>query len=91
MKNNLLLQAAVSGLIFASGCSTTTTNIAADKTVAVELKGECHGINACHGQGECGGAGHSCAGKNTCKGAGWLTKTQKDCEDAGGKFRKHMS
>ena len=50
-------------------------------------KGECTGINACKGQGECGGVGHGCAGKNACKGQGWTSATQDDCKTKGGTFK----
>lgn len=52
-------------------------------------KGECHGINACKGKGECGAAGHGCAGKNECKGKGWVTTTKAECDAKHGKFENH--
>jgi uncharacterized membrane protein len=48
-------------------------------------KVHCAGINACKGQGACGGAGHACAGKNECKGKGWVELSQADCMKQGGK------
>jgi hypothetical protein len=56
--------------------------------VAKEIKGECHGINACKGTGDCGGKGHECAGKNECKGKGWVKKTEKECKEVKGTFKK---
>jgi len=53
---------------------------------AIVVKGECYGVNACKGQGECGGKGHSCAGYNACKGHGWITLTKTDCDAKKGKF-----
>lgn len=50
--------------------------------------GECHGINACKGQGACGGKGHGCAGKNECKGQGWLKMTKAECDEKGGTFKE---
>jgi hypothetical protein len=50
--------------------------------------GECHGINACKGQGDCGGKGHECAGKNKCKSKGWKKMTADDCKEKKGKFKK---
>ena len=51
-------------------------------------KGECWGINACKGQGACGGAdGHECAGQNACKGKGWLSLTKPDCDAKKGTFK----
>lgn len=61
---------------------------AATKPAGEAVKGQCHGINACKGQGECGGAGHNCAGKNECKGKGWVFKTEAECKDAGGTFKE---
>ncbi|UPT73784.1 MAG: hypothetical protein M0D55_18350 [Elusimicrobiota bacterium] len=51
-------------------------------------KGECWGVNACKGQGACGGPeGHACAGQNACKGKGWLSLTETDCRSRNGKFK----
>jgi len=46
----------------------------------------CAGVNACKGQGECAGAGHSCAGMNACKGQGWAEMSKDDCMKKGGKI-----
>ncbi len=53
---------------------------------ADEIKGKCHGANACKGQSACVTAGGSCAGTNSCKGKGWLAMNKSSCEDKGGKF-----
>ncbi len=79
MNKTLILSAAIAGLIAAS-----TAHTADAKTTAA--KGECHGVNACKGKGECGGEGHECAGKNSCKGKGWVKLTEKACKKKGGKF-----
>ncbi len=50
-------------------------------------KGECHGVNACKGKGDCGGAGYECAGNNACKGKGWLGLTEAQCKERDGKFK----
>lgn len=81
-KKKVLMGAAIAGLLVASCASPATT-----KTQTAALKGECNGVNACKGTGECGGAGHSCAGKNACKGQGWITLTQAECEKQGGTFK----
>lgn len=75
-----LLAAAVAGLVM------TQHAVAADggKT-AEQAKVKCYGVNACKGQGGCGGAGHGCAGKNACKGQGFIETTPEDCKAKGGK------
>ncbi|PIU01027.1 MAG: hypothetical protein COT74_00540 [Bdellovibrionales bacterium CG10_big_fil_rev_8_21_14_0_10_45_34] len=80
----LLVAAALAGLVATSGCSSTQKN---QGEVAM---GECHGINSCKAQGECGGAGHSCAGKNSCKGQGWVKLSKSDCSQKGGTFKGSM-
>ena len=46
----------------------------------------CAGINSCKGQGSCAGADNACKAQNSCKGKGWVeTKTEKECQDKGGK------
>jgi hypothetical protein len=60
---------------------------AAKAVEAAGPAGECWGVNACKGQGACGGVGHECAGQNECKGQGWLTLTKPQCDERGGKFK----
>ncbi len=79
MNKTVIVTAALAGLMLA-GCATTP----ADPALA---KGECHGINACKGKGDCGGPGYSCAGKNSCKGQGWLSLTKAECDTKGGTFK----
>ncbi|MCG6139884.1 hypothetical protein EHQ23_00500 [Leptospira bourretii] len=80
-KSGILLGAALAGLTFTSCMSAKTQ-------MAEKAEGECHGINACKGQGDCGGKGHACAGKNSCKGQGWKGTSEKECAEKGGKFVK---
>ena len=76
----LLIGAALAGLMVGvSACSSGSSTTGS-------VVGECHGINACKGTGDCGGKGHGCAGMNTCKGKGWKKMTQADCESKSGKF-----
>ncbi len=83
-KSSILLCAAVAGLM-------ASAHAAGGKPAAkAEATGECSGVNTCKGTGECGSkeGGTSCKGTNTCKGHGWVTKTEKDCKAAGGKWAK---
>lgn len=81
-KSGLFFTAAVGGLMFAATCSPQ-----AEKPMAEAVKGECHGINSCKGQGACGGKDHSCAGQNACKGQGWLKMTEEECNAQKGTFK----
>jgi uncharacterized membrane protein len=85
MKNSLLVSAAALGLLLAA-----QNGFAADTPKKEEAKaamGECHGVNACKGKGQCGSeAGNACAGKNSCKGKGWENATEKDCSVKKGKW-----
>jgi len=90
-KQSLFLAAAVSGLMFAGATASADHHEGAHKgakKAAKEVTGECHGVNACKGQGACHGADHDCAGKNECTGQAWTTMTKKECKKAGGKFTK---
>lgn len=83
-------QLSLAGLLAAStlllGLSTQAQTAGAGSDT-MKSEGECHGVNACKGKGDCGGKGHSCAGKNSCKGKGWV-KTDKDlCDKLGGKYK----
>jgi hypothetical protein len=55
--------------------------------------GECHGVNACRGQGDCqgirrDGTKYTCSGKNECKSQGWVKMNENDCVKKGGTFKK---
>jgi hypothetical protein len=76
------IAAAAAGL-FLSGAIDPAA--AADKTQA---KVQCHGVNACKGQSECGTARSSCHGQNACKGQGWVTLSEKECAAQGGTAKK---
>lgn len=80
-----LMATAVAAILVAGTLTAFSGNARATEQPADE-KGECHGVNACKGQGACGGKGHSCAGKNDCKGKGWLKLTKAECDQKGGKF-----
>ncbi len=61
--------------------------LAGDAKDAAKIK--CEGGNSCKGKGGCKSAANDCAGKNGCKGKGYImTKTEKECTDAGGKVAK---
>ncbi len=77
---SLLLGAALTGMVAGlTGCAT--------KTNSMSPMGQCHGVNGCKGQGQCGGKTHGCAGQNSCKGQGWLKMNQDECEAKGGEFK----
>lgn len=76
-KKMTFLAASAAGLLAIAGAMGNAAVVYADV--------QCAGVNACKGQGECGGKGHDCAGKNGCKGAGWVHQaTEADCITAGG-------
>ncbi|WP_163833507.1 BufA2 family periplasmic bufferin-type metallophore [Spartinivicinus ruber] len=45
---------------------------------------KCYGVNLCKGHNDCKTADNACAGQATCKGQGFVSTTQKSCEDIGG-------
>jgi len=79
-KGNLLLKAAVAGLI---GAAVVATPSSAKDGKTAKKDGDknvkCYGVNKCKGSGKCGGAGHECAGGNACKGPGWLMMPKDSC------------
>ena len=82
--NSKLLFAALTGLVMASPAGASEPV----KTTEPTIMGECHGINACKGQGQCGTQKHSCAGQNSCKGQGWISMTEKNCKSKKGQWKK---
>jgi len=81
-KKKLLMSAAVTGLLLTAGCAS------APKSEAGKVVGECHGINACKGMGDCGSKVNMCAGKNACKGLGWKRLSKAKCGEKGGSFKE---
>ncbi|MBS0618223.1 MAG: hypothetical protein JSR44_08550 [Spirochaetes bacterium] len=79
-KTSLLMTAALAGIALAGG-------VGAKEAKSKAKKGECHGINGCKGQGDCGSKAHSCAGMNACKGQGWKKMTAAECKAKKGKFQ----
>ena len=77
-----LVAAAVAGLFAAKVVIAAEAEQAGGAKEAKKV--HCEGVNACKGQGACGGAGHDCAGKNTCKGKGWVQMSDADCKAKGG-------
>ncbi|HVE15064.1 MAG TPA: DUF2282 domain-containing protein [Elusimicrobiota bacterium] len=80
-KRNLLLNAAVAGLMGAAvvAAPAMAAKDGKMKKGDAEKNVKCYGVNKCSGLGKCGQAGHECAGKNTCKGAGWLMMPKDSC------------
>ena len=79
-KANLLMGAALAGLALAGAAQAKEGKKAAKE-------GECHGINGCKGQGDCGNKDHGCGGQNACKGQGWKKMTEAQCKAKKGKFK----
>lgn len=89
-RKTTLTGAALAALALAAGCAHHHGKKDAGKAAdgAAAVKGECHGVNECKGQGACGsGDDHNCAGQNTCKGLGWLSLTKAECDAKGGTFK----
>jgi len=81
-QKSLLLGAALSGLLLASGCAHSHNSMSAGEMA----KGQCHGVNDCKGKGECKTATNSCEGKNDCKGKSWMGMSKADCDTKGGTY-----
>jgi hypothetical protein len=75
------LIAAMAAGLFAASAPLTASAGDSDKV-------HCQGVNACKGQGACHSASNACAGNNGCKGKGWVSTTEKECKDKGGKVVK---
>ena len=73
-KKKMLIAASVAGLLAAAGSGMLSQVQAAQG----ELE-HCYGINACKGNGACGGKGSSCASKNSCKGQGFVDVAKDTC------------
>ena len=52
---------------------------------AEDGKVHCTGINACKGKTDCKTATNACKGMNSCKGKGFISMSEKECKEKGGK------
>ena len=75
-KKSLLVGAALTSLLAAGAFGSTTFALAEGMGEA----GQCHGVNACKGKGDCSAKANECEGKNACKGKGWTKMSKEDCE-----------
>jgi len=75
------LAVAAAGLFLSS----TVAVVAADTK---EAKVQCAGVNSCKGKSECASAKNGCSGQNACKGQGWMSMSEKQCLEKGGKVEK---
>ena len=85
-KSQVLIRAAVAGIIGASTMGLSSAALAADDATA---KGHCVGANSCKGMGGCSQKGkNDCAGKNGCGGKGFLETTKAECDALAKKNKK---
>ncbi len=76
-KKSLLVGAALTSLLTAGAFGSTPFAHAEGMGEA----GQCHGVNACKGKGDCAAKANECEGKNACKGKGWTKMSKEDCEN----------
>lgn len=74
--------AAAAAVLLVSGA------VLAPSVASAAKDGQCHGVNACKGKGECKSASSACKGKNACKGKGWSKMSKANCDSAKGKFEE---
>ena len=79
LKKALLTSAALSGLMIA-GCASSGSHHDSGGGLHAAVEGQCHGVNACKGKGDCSGKGYKCAGENACEGKGWLKMSKAQCD-----------
>lgn len=78
VRTGVAVAIAAAGLI---GCATDPS------APAREARIECHGVNECKGQSECGLMRDSCSGGNDCRGQGFRLMYPKDCDAAQAKLK----
>jgi uncharacterized membrane protein len=74
-----ILMATAVAALFMSGA------VLAAEGSAEEAKVHCAGINSCKGTSECKTGTNECKGKNACSGKGFISTTEKECTEKGGK------
>ena len=85
--NQLLVSAAVAGILGVSSALLSGTSAMADDDTSAS--GHCVGANACKGKGGCAQPGQNeCAGKNGCKGKSFVEKTKAECDKLSKKTKK---
>ena len=73
-KKSKLIAASMAGLMAVGTLAAFSATAKAESEMA-----PCYGVNACKGNGDCGGKGYSCAGKNSCKGTGFIKLPKDAC------------
>ena len=81
------MNAKYSGVALATAAALLFTTAPLTGAQAAEAKVKCEGGNACKGKSECHTATSACAGMNNCKGQGYVTLTQKECDDVKAKLK----
>jgi uncharacterized membrane protein len=64
--------------------SATAVNAVPSSSVNVH----CYGVNVCKGHNDCKTAENACKGQAACKGHGFVTMSEKACDDIGGTVGK---
>jgi hypothetical protein len=79
--NNLLVKAAVAGILGAAALGFSSSAQAKGKAAAKDagVMGHCMHANSCKGKSACKTEGNECAGKNGCKGKGFTEATEANC------------
>jgi len=71
----------------AAGMLSTAPAFAAEKSGS-DANVHCYGVNKCKGHNDCKTASNACKGQASCKGQGFVSMSEKACDDVGGKVGK---
>ena len=78
----LALASSAAALFLLGGCASPGTS-----TSTASADGQCMGVSACKGHGDCKTASNACGGKNACKGQGFVKLSKEVCDQVGGTFK----
>jgi uncharacterized membrane protein len=92
IKTNLEFEMSVNSKIIGASLALTAASLfslSATTVVAAGLSAteqvHCYGVNKCQGHNDCKTATNACAGQGSCNGLGFVTVSEKACDDIGGK------
>lgn len=75
----IALALAAASMVGCANTSTTGASAGGSKNI------HCYGVNKCKGHNDCKSASNACKGHASCKGKGFISMSDKSCDDVGGK------
>ena len=70
--------------LLAAGMVGCASNTASNESAGASNNVHCYGVNKCKGHNDCKTAENACKGHAKCKGHGFISLSERTCENVGG-------